>query len=215
MKISEKEFSKYARPRFLTISRLFIYMFAIILLLGVYNTVDVSESLFIHFYIMSALAIIGLGYDVMNGLKKVKTYKEHSVQFMDEYILYTDQRGSFKIKYSQIKSYQLLGAQLMIKLKWNRLTISGKLYGINYDELRQMVDFLSDKNIPSKANLSLVYYIGAFLLINYGSQYLFVNLFAVSEESSMFLILYVILFIVFGAIGFERYQINTFKMKED
>jgi len=32
MKISEKEFSKYARPRFLTISRLFIYMFAIILL---------------------------------------------------------------------------------------------------------------------------------------------------------------------------------------
>jgi len=31
----------------------------------------------------------------------------------------------------------------------------------------------------------------------------------------MFLILYVILFIVFGAIGFERYQINTFKMKED
>jgi len=83
MEILKKEFNKYVKPKFFNIGRMFVYVLAILMLLGVNNTTEVSEPIFIHFYFMCFIALTALIYDIINGVKKMKTYKDHRVQFLD------------------------------------------------------------------------------------------------------------------------------------
>lgn len=215
MIILNKEFKKYLKPRFFNVGRIIVYALAVILLLGVYNTTDMSEPTFIHFYIMCLIALLGVAYDAIVGIKKSKTYENHKVQFMDEYILFTDHHGTFKLSYDEVKSYQLMSGQILIRMKWNRFVISGKHHGINIDELKQMVDFLVDKEVQNKKNNLFIYFLVMFLVINYGSQYLFVDVMGLPVETSMFLILYLVFIIAFTVVGFERYQLAKLKPDEE
>jgi len=215
MEILKKEFNKYVKPKFFNIGRMFVYVLAILMLLGVYNTTEVSEPIFIHFYFMCFIALTALIYDIINGVKKMKTYKDHRVQFLDEYILFVDHNGTFKFPYEEVKSYQLLSGQILIRMKHNRFVISAKDHGINIDELKQMVDFLISKEVPNKKNNLFVYFLVMFVTINYGAQYLFVDVLELPAEVSMFLILYIVFVIIISVVLFERYQLSKLKMDEE
>ena len=214
MEILKKEFNKYVKPNFFNLGRMLVYVLAALLLLGIYNTTDASEPIFIHFYLMCVIAISGLIYDAINGVKNARTYRNHKVQFMDEYILFIDHHGTFRLVYEEMKSYQLMSGQILIRMKWNRFVISGKHHGINIDELKQMVDFLVDKEVQNKKNNIFVYFLIMFIAINYGSQYLFVDVMGLPVETSMFLILYLVFIIIIAVVGFERYQLTKLKMDE-
>jgi len=215
MKILNKEFVKYTGPMFFSFGRVLAYLLVVILILGAYSsTGDVGPSV-IHFWLMLAIAVLGLAYDAINVIRKARTYQNHKVQFSDEYILIVDHLGVFKLPYDEVKSYQLISNQILIRTKWNRFVISGKLYGINYDELKEIVDFLSDKEVLSKSSNTFIYFLVAFIAVNYGAQYIFVDVFGIPVESTVFYIFYLVFFIAMAVIGFEKYQLSTLKMKED
>ena len=215
MKILNKEFAKYARPMFFSFGRVLAYILVVILILGAYSSTDTSGPDFIHFWLMLAIAIIGIVYDAIGAIKKAKTYLNHRVQFLDDYVLFVDHLGAFKLPYEQIQSFQLLSNQVLIRTKWNRFVVSGKLHGINYDELKEIVDFLLSKEVVSKSSNTFVYFLVAFIAVNYGAQYVFVDVFGIPVESTVFYIFYLVFAIAISVIGFERYQLSTMKIKED
>jgi len=100
-------------------------------------------------------------------------------------------------------------------MKHNRFVISAKDHGINIDELKQMVDFLISKEVPNKKNNLFVYFLVMFVTINYGAQYLFVDVLELPAEVSMFLILYIVFVIIISVVLFERYQLSKLKMDEE
>jgi len=54
-----------------------------------------------------------------------------------------------------------------------------------------------------------------FVTINYGAQYLFVDVLELPAEVSMFLILYIVFVIIISVVLFERYQLSKLKMDEE
>jgi hypothetical protein len=210
MEVLKKEFTKYSKPMFFNFARVLIYVIGLIILLGVYSRIDDSEFIFYNFFILIFISLVFVALDVIVGLKKIRTYKSHRVQFLDEYILFVDHRGSFELPYEKMDSYQITSNQILIRIQKNRFLISGKQHGINFEELRLMADFLLSKNVESKIGRGFIYFIIVFLVINYGLDYLFIQVFKLTSDASLFGTLYFCL--VIGIVYYIWEQINVRKL---
>ena len=203
------------KPRFFSIARSLVYVVGLIMMLGIYTRIDNSEFVFINFVIYCVVVLLLVVFDVVNGLKKIKSYKNHLVQFHDNYILFVDQRGSFELPYEQIKSYQFSSDQILIRINGNRFLISGTLHGISFEELKEMVNFLASKNIVSKVSRGFLLFLGMFLIINYGSDYLFIEVLELSSDASLFGTLYICLVVGVGYFVWDRINMRKLKTKEE
>lgn len=198
MEILNKEFAKYSKPMFFTIGRVIMYILGLLVILGTYSRISESQFMFVNFFVLGSIILIFVVYDIIVTIKKIKTYTSHMVSFHDNYLLFVDHRGTFKLPYEKMGSYQFISDQVIIRIKLNRFVISGKQHGILYEEIKHMVNFLISKKVTSKVNRNLIYFLGLFLVINYGADYLFRVVLEYSSDVSLFGTLYIIFAIVFG-----------------
>jgi hypothetical protein len=210
MEVLMKEFTKYSKPMFFNFARILIYIIGLIILLGVYSRIDDSKFIFYNFFILIFISLVFVILDVLVARKKMKTYKSHKVQFFNDYILFVDHRGSFQLPYKEMDSYQITSNQILIRIQKNRFLISSKQHGINFEELRLMADFLVGKNVESKIGRGFIYFVIVFLVINYGLDYLFIQVFKLSSDASLFGTLYFCL--VIGMVYYIWEQINVKKL---
>ena len=112
MEILRKEFSKYSQPMFFTIGRSILYILGILMILGTFARRNESQFVLINLYVLCFIFIVIVVYDILIVIKKRKTYESHMVVFDEDHIVYVDHRGTFKLPYSDMSSYQLISDQL-------------------------------------------------------------------------------------------------------
>lgn len=215
MDILKKEFAKYSKPMFFNIGRVATYLLALLLLLGIFTRRNDSQFILVNLFVFGIITLILLIFDIINSVNKIKSYKSHKVQFFDNHILFVDHRGTFVLPYEDLKSYQLLSDQLLLRIQRNKFVISAKQHGIMFEELRQMVSYLDSKEVLNKNSRGYMYLILLFLAINYGLDYLIRSVFELSADASLFGTLYVIFFIGIVFLIVEKWNLRNLKAKEE